>query len=35
VDAWFNYYFKIYMKGMKDPLAVSRRYATLLKDKLG
>jgi two-component system LytT family response regulator len=35
VDAWFNYSFKIYMKGMKDPLAVSRRYATLLKDKLG
>jgi len=35
VEAWFNYSFKIYIKGVKAPLVISRRYATRLKDKLG
>jgi len=35
VESWFNYSFRIYMKGIKEPLVISRRYATRLKDKLG
>jgi len=35
VESWFNYSFRIYMKGIKEPLVISRRYASLLKNKLG
>jgi two-component system LytT family response regulator len=35
VETWFNYSFKVYIKGVKEPLVISRRYATQLKDKLG
>ena len=35
VEPWFNYSFRVYIKGMKEPLVISRRYATRLKDKLG
>jgi len=35
VETWFNYSFKIYITGVKDPLVISRRYATKLKVKLG
>jgi len=35
VEPWFNYSFRIYIKGVKEPLVISRRYATRLKDKLG
>jgi two-component system LytT family response regulator len=35
VDAWFNYSFRICVKGVKEPLVISRRYASKLKGKLG
>jgi len=35
VEEWFNYSFKVYLKGVEEPYVISRRYATRLKDKLG
>jgi two-component system LytT family response regulator len=35
VEEWFNYSFKVYLKGVEDPFVISRRYATRLKDRLG
>ena len=35
VEEWFNYSFKVYLKGMEEPYVISRRYANKLKEKLG
>jgi len=35
VEEWFNYSFRIYLKGIEEPCVISRRYATRLKDRLG
>jgi len=35
VEEWFNYSFKVYLKGGGEPYIISRRYATRLKDRLG
>jgi len=35
VEEWFNYSFRVYLKGVEEPCVISRRYATRLKDKLG
>jgi two-component system, LytTR family, response regulator len=35
VEEWFNYSFRVYLKGVEEPCVISRRYATKLKDKLG
>jgi len=35
VEEWFNYSFKVYLKGIEEPYVISRRYAIRLKDKLG
>jgi two-component system LytT family response regulator len=35
VEEWFNYCFRVYLKGVEEPLMMSRRYAAKLKDKLG
>jgi len=35
VEEWFNYSFKVYLKGLEEPYVISRRYATRLKEKLG
>jgi len=35
VEEWFNYSFRVYLKGIEEPYLISRRYATKLKDKLG
>jgi two-component system LytT family response regulator len=32
VDKWFNYSFKVKLKGIKDEVVISRRYAKKLKD---
>jgi len=33
VETWFSRSYQIYLKGMKEPLTVSRRYAAQLKNK--
>ncbi|MDH4272044.1 MAG: LytTR family DNA-binding domain-containing protein [Candidatus Aminicenantes bacterium] len=35
IEEWFNYSFKVYLKGIEEPYVISRRYATRLKDRLG
>lgn len=35
VEEWFNYSFRVYLKGVEEPYVISRRYATKLKDRLG
>lgn len=35
VEKWFNFSFRVYLKGVAEPCVISRRYATRLKDKLG
>ena len=35
VEEWFNFSFKVYLKGIEEPFLISRRYAVRLKDKLG
>jgi len=35
VEEWFNYSFRVYLKGIEEPCVISRRYATRLKDRLG
>ncbi|HEY6404278.1 MAG TPA: LytTR family DNA-binding domain-containing protein [Blastocatellia bacterium] len=34
VEKWFNYSFQVHLRGVKEPLTMSRRYAAKLKDKL-
>lgn len=33
VEPWFNYSYRVYLKGSKDPFTLSRRYAKKLKDR--
>ena len=35
IEEWFNYSFRLYIKGVKDPYIVSRRYAAKIKEKYG
>ena len=35
VEEWFNYSFRVYLKGIEKPLVMSRRYAAKLKEILG
>jgi len=35
IEEWFNYSFKVYLKGVEEPYVISRRYATRLKERLG
>ena len=34
MEKWFNYSFQVHLRGVKEPLTMSRRYAAKLKDKL-
>lgn len=34
IEEWFNYSYKVYMRGMNSPLVMSKRYAYNLKHKL-
>lgn len=33
LEEWFNYSFRVYLKGIEAPFVISRRYAALLKNK--
>lgn len=33
IEEWFNHSFRVYISGMKEPLVMSRRYASKLKEK--
>jgi two-component system, LytTR family, response regulator len=35
MEEWFNYSYKVYLKGVEQPLVMSRRYAIQMKEKLG
>jgi len=35
LEDWFNYSHRVYLRGVEDPLLLSRRYAVKLKNKLG
>jgi two-component system LytT family response regulator len=35
LEEWFNYSFRVYLKGLENPLVMSRRYASKLKEKMG
>lgn len=35
LEEWFNYSYRVYIKGVKNPYLLSRRYAAKLKTKLG
>jgi DNA-binding LytR/AlgR family response regulator len=35
VEEWFNYSFRVYLKGLEEPFVLSRRYVAKLKDRLG
>jgi len=35
IEEWFNYSFRVYLKGVEEPFVISRRYAAKLKEKLG
>jgi two-component system LytT family response regulator len=35
IEEWFNYSFRLYLKGVEDPYVISRRYANKLKERLG
>ena len=34
LEEWFNYSYRVYLKGIKEPFIMSRRYASKLKHKL-
>ncbi|HXG68414.1 MAG TPA: LytTR family DNA-binding domain-containing protein [Blastocatellia bacterium] len=34
VEKWFNYSYQVHLRGIGEPLVMSRRYAAKLKDKL-
>lgn len=34
IEGWFNYSYKVYMKNIKEPLVMSRRYAAKLKERM-
>ena len=35
LEEWFNYSYRVYMKGQKEPYSLSRRYVAKLKSKMG
>jgi len=35
LEEWFNYSYRVYLKGIKEPVVMSRRYAAKLKRKMG
>jgi two-component system, LytTR family, response regulator len=35
IEKWFNYSYRVFMKNLKEPLIISRRYAKSLKEKYG
>ncbi|MGB8951466.1 MAG: LytTR family DNA-binding domain-containing protein [Candidatus Aminicenantales bacterium] len=35
IEEWFNYSFRVYIKGVEEPHVISRRYAAKLKERLG
>ncbi len=35
IEEWFNYSFRLYMNGLEAPFVISRRYATLIRQKFG
>ncbi|MBN1781507.1 response regulator [bacterium] len=35
LEEWFNYSFRVYLKGVEAPLIISRRYAARLKHRFG
>ena len=35
LEEWFNYSFRVYLKGMEQPFIISRRYAARLKYRFG
>ncbi|MBN1894375.1 response regulator [bacterium] len=35
LEDWFNHSFRVYLKGLEIPFIISRRYAALLKHRLG
>ena len=35
IEEWFNYSFKVFLKGVEEPHVISRRYAAKLKESLG
>ncbi len=35
IEEWFNYSFKVFLTGIKEPVILSRRYASALKEKYG
>lgn len=35
VEKWMNYSYRVYLKEIKDPMVLSRRYARQLKERLG
>lgn len=34
IEEWFNFSYRVYVKGLPEPLMISRRYATRLKERL-
>jgi two-component system LytT family response regulator len=34
VEGWFNYSYKVFLKEISEPLVISRRYATKLKERM-
>jgi len=34
LEEWFNYSYQVYLKGIKEPFVMSRRFAIILKEKL-
>ena len=34
-ERWFNYSYQVYLRGIPEPLTMSRRYAARLREKLG
>ena len=35
IEEWFNYSYKVHLKGIEKPLVMSRRYASKIKGKMG
>lgn len=35
MEEWFNYSYRVYLKTLKEPLLLSRRYVARLKEKMG
>jgi len=35
IEKWFNQAYQVYLEGIEEPFVMSKRYAKMLKDKLG